>query len=168
MYRNMYRNLIPLDFEVSKEPWNIYVLSDGTKLKQRLVLTFVSKIKDTYDQLGRPIYQTSFMNLISVVAPEDLRGEPTYPPPTLREVAETASDKVLISKVEHEEPSSYKFEDGTEASFKTVITSIKRSSKYYDQFGMPFYSIDLSIVPSYDIPKSLWKNDNQRSTIEPH
>jgi len=163
----MYRMLIPLDFEVLEEPWNIYVLSDGTKLRQKLVLTYVVRISSSYDQLGRPIYQPSFMNLFSAVAPENLRGEPTYPPPTPREIAETASDKVLILKVEHEEPSSYKFEDGTVASFKTVITSIKRSSKY-DQFGMPIYSIDWSIVPSYEIPKELWKKDNQRSTIEPH
>jgi len=161
MYGNMHRNFIPLDFEVGEESWNIYVLSDGTKLRQKLVLTFVIKIKDTYDQLGRPIYQPSFVNLFSVVAPENLRGEPTYPPPTPREVAETASDKVLISKVEREEPSSYEFEDKTVASFKTVITSIKRSSKYYDQFGMPIYSIDWSIVPTYEIPNVLWKKGNQ-------
>ena len=157
---------VPLGFEVLEEPWNEYMLSDGTKLRQKLVLTYVAKIAGAYDQLGRPIYQPAFNLAFSVVAPKELRGQPSIPPPDMREVAETASEVVEISRVVRDEPSRYRFEDGTEASFKIVITTIKRSPKY-DQFGMPIYMVDWSLAPSYEIPKMLWRSRNASAAPGP-
>jgi len=149
----------PLGFEILEEPWNEYMLSDDTKLRQKLVLTYVAKIAGAYDQLGRPVYQPAFNVALSVVAPKELRGQPSIPPPDDREVAETASEVVQISRVVRDEPSRYRFEDGTGASIKIVITTIKRSSKY-DQFGMPIYMVDWSLAPSYEVPKTLWRSRN--------
>ena len=148
-----------LGFEVLEEPWNEYILSYGTKLRQKLVLTYMAKIAGAYDQLGRPIYQPAFNVALSVVAPKELRGQPSIPPPDIRKVTETASEVVQISRVVRDEPSRYKFDDGIEASIKIVITTIKRSPKY-DQFGMPIYLVDWSLAPGYEVPKTLWRSRN--------
>jgi hypothetical protein len=73
--------------DVLEEPWNEYILSDGTKLRQKLVLIHVARIAGAYGQLGRPIYQPAFNLAFSVVAPKELRGQPSIPPPDMREVA---------------------------------------------------------------------------------
>lgn len=77
----------PAGLRGPEEPWNEYILSDGTKLRQKLVLIYVARIAGAYDQLGRPIYQPAFNLSFSVVAPKELRGQPSIPPPDMREVA---------------------------------------------------------------------------------
>jgi hypothetical protein len=52
----MTAKLVPLEFEVIDEHWNVYLLSDGTKLKEKHVLLSIART-DTYDALGRPVYQ---------------------------------------------------------------------------------------------------------------
>ena len=65
-----------------------------------------------------------------------------------------------VEKAEYDEPNIYKIlGDETIASFKVAITSLKRSLKHYDQFGMPLYSIEWSLVSSFEIPKALWRKE---------
>jgi len=93
------------------------------------------------------------------LAPEELRGEPSNVVPSPRDLVEAGTEAVRVEKVEYEEPNIYKLEDGTVASFRIAITSIKRSLKYYDQFGMPVYIVESTVAPSFEIPKSLWKSE---------
>lgn len=44
-----------LDFEVVKEDWNEYKLSDGTTLKVKVVLTGVRRLKNRYTPTGDPV-----------------------------------------------------------------------------------------------------------------
>jgi len=154
----MSAKLTPLDFEVIDEHWNVYLLSDGTKLKEKHVLLSIART-DTYDALGRPIYQPSLFTFFVPLAPEELRGEPSNVVPSPRALVETGTEAVHIGKVEYEEPNIYRLEDGTVASFRITITSIKRSLKFFDQFGMPVYIIESTVAPSFEIPKSLWKSE---------
>ena len=86
-----------------------------------------------------------------------MRGEPSYVVPSLRALADAGTEAVRVEKVEYEEPNIYRLEDGTVASLKLAITSIKRSLKYYDQLGMPFYILESTVAPSFEISKSLLK-----------
>jgi len=150
--------LTPLDFEAIDEHWNVYLLSDGTKLKAKHVLLSIART-DAFDALGRPVYQPFFYTLLVALAPEELRGEPAQVVYSLRTIANAETEPVRVEKVVYDEPNIYKLEDGTVASFKLAITSIKRSLKYYDHLGMPFYILETSIEPSFEIPKSLWKSE---------
>jgi len=150
--------LTPLEFEVIDEHWNVYLLSDGTKLREKHVLLSIVRTDD-FDALGRPIYQPFFYTLLVVLAPEELRGEPSNVVYSMRTLANAETVPVRVEKVVFDEPNIYKLEDGTVASFKIAITSIKRSLKYYDHLGMPFYILETSIEPSFEIPKSLWKSE---------
>ena len=154
----MNAKLTPLEFEKIDEHWNVFLLSDGTKLKEKHVLLSIART-DTYDALGRPIYQPSLFTFFVPLAPEELRGEPSNVVPSPRALVEAGTEAVRVEKVEYEEPNIYKLEDGTHASFRIVITSIKRSLKYFDQFGMPVYIVESTIAPSFGVPKSLWKSE---------
>ena len=93
------------------------------------------------------------------LAPEELRGEPAHVVYSMRTLANAETEPVRVEKVVYDEPNIYKLEDGTIASFKIAITSIKRSLKYYDHLWMPFYIVESSVAPFFEIPKSLWKTE---------
>jgi len=154
----MNAKLAPLEFEVIDEHWNVYLLSDGTKLKEKHVLLSIART-DTYDALGRPIYQPFLFTLLVPLAPEELRGEPSNVVPSPRALVDAGTEAVRVEKVEYDEPNIYRLEDGTTASFRITITSIKRSLKYYDHLGMPVYIVESTVAPSFGIPKSLWKSE---------
>ncbi|PSN82955.1 hypothetical protein B9Q01_06355 [Candidatus Marsarchaeota G1 archaeon OSP_D] len=154
----MTAKLVPLEFEVIDEHWNVYLLSDGTKLKEKHVLLSIART-DTYDALGRPVYQPVLFTFLVPFAPEELRGEPSNVAPSPRALADAGTVAVRVEKVLYEEPNIYKLEDGTVASFRIAITSIKRSLKFFDQFGMPVYIVESTVAPSFEIPKSLWKSE---------
>jgi len=154
----MIAKLMPLEFEVIDEHWNVYLLSDGTKLREKHVLLSIART-DAFDALGRPVYQPFLFTFFVPLAPEELRGEPSNVAPSPRALADAGTEAVRVEKVEYEEPNIYRLEDGTIASFRIVITSVKRSLKYYDQFGVPVYIIESTVAPSFEIPKSLWKGE---------
>jgi len=154
----MNAKLTPLEFEIIDEHWNVFLLSDGTKLREKHVLLSIART-DTYDAFGRPVYQPSLFTFFVPLAPEDLRGEPSNVAPSPRALVEAGTEAVRVEKVLYEEPNIYKLEDGTVASFRITITSIKRSLKFYDPLGMPVYIIESTVAPSFEIPKSLWKSE---------
>lgn len=75
-------NAEDVDFEAIKEEWNEYKLSDGSKLKVKLVLIGVKRLKK-YQPDGKPIYIINSTNVVRVVdVPEKLKGKPSqrFPP----------------------------------------------------------------------------------------
>jgi len=65
-----------LDFEEESEQWNSYKLSDGTKLRIKLVLREVKRLKK-WKTDGTPIYLINSMNVVRAVdIPKELKQEP--------------------------------------------------------------------------------------------
>ncbi|MEM2101321.1 MAG: hypothetical protein QXS98_05280 [Candidatus Nitrosocaldus sp.] len=141
-----------IDFDVLNEPWNVYELSDGSRLRARLVLLNVLNTGQ-YDNLGKPIYQTAHTTLFVVRAPKELKGTPTIPLPDPSELLDYVSD-VSISKPLIDNWNTYSLDNGATLKIKLIITSIKRSSKY-DLFGEPIYVINSQPVVDLDVPKNL-------------
>ena len=61
-----------LRFEALKEPWNQYLLSDGTKVQVQTTLTTASKT-DRYDSKGEPIYIVNWVSNTKTEVPDSLR-----------------------------------------------------------------------------------------------
>ena len=57
----------------STELWNQYLLDDGALLKLKTVVTELFRVKDLYDESGNPVYVVKSGNIVTVVAPENLR-----------------------------------------------------------------------------------------------
>ncbi len=57
----------------STELWNQYLLDDGALLKLKTVVTELFRVKDLYDGSGNPVYVVKSGNIVTVIAPENLR-----------------------------------------------------------------------------------------------
>jgi hypothetical protein len=65
-----------IDFKELEEHWNVYQLSDGTKLKVRLILRGVKKLNQ-YEPDGIPIYVINSINVVRAVEiPPEVKAKP--------------------------------------------------------------------------------------------
>ncbi len=55
------------------EPFNEYLVEDGTVIKVKLVVTEILRLDDEYDAEGNPIYIVISANVPYVSAPDELR-----------------------------------------------------------------------------------------------
>lgn len=65
-----------VDVQSSQEHWNQYLLSDGTTLKLKIVVTEVWRAENTFDNEGNPMYLVKSGNVLVVTAPDELRRKP--------------------------------------------------------------------------------------------
>ena len=63
----------PVSVQSTQENWNEYLLSDGSVVKTKTVLTEVFRVIDEYDAEGNPIYVLRQGGILVVDAPEGLR-----------------------------------------------------------------------------------------------
>jgi hypothetical protein len=65
-----------IDFEESKEYWNVYRLKDGTTLKIKLVLVGIKRLKK-HNPDGTPIYMINSQNVVRAIdIPKELIAKP--------------------------------------------------------------------------------------------
>jgi hypothetical protein len=65
-----------VDFEESKEFWNVYKLKDGTTLKIKLVLAGIKRLKK-HNPDGTPIYIINSQNVVRAIdVPKGLIAKP--------------------------------------------------------------------------------------------
>jgi hypothetical protein len=144
-----------VDFEPIKEPWNIYELRDGTKLRIRTIVFNVMPT-DRFDEIGKPVYGVASANLMVARARKELRGQPSASPSTPAELADSIIEEAPITKTIRDEWNEYALMDGTKLKVKSVLISAKRTSKY-DGFGEPIYLVNSSVIMDVDAPKELWR-----------
>lgn len=57
----------------SNEPWNNYLLADGSTVRSKFVLSEVWRVIDEFDKDGNPVYVLSNSGIINVHAPDNLK-----------------------------------------------------------------------------------------------
>jgi hypothetical protein len=62
-----------IEVRQSNELWNDYLLSDGTALKMKTIVSEVWRIVGEYDNEGNPIYFVRSTNILNINAPDELR-----------------------------------------------------------------------------------------------
>ena len=142
---------IELDFEVIKEPWNKYNLTDGSNLKLRFTLL---KVRRTMIQQGKPNY--SIKSRIDVEAynvPQNLRGPPAKVPVPPEELKKAKKQEVGFSTL-FEEWAEYLVEDGTRIRAKTSLVEAFRTDRTNPD-GEPIYLANHSVSLTIKPPKSL-------------
>ncbi len=67
---------VDLDFTEVEEHWNIYQLSDGTKLKVKLIIRGVKRLTQ-FEPDGTPVYLINSMNVVRAVdIPDTVKAKP--------------------------------------------------------------------------------------------
>jgi hypothetical protein len=131
-----------VDFKVEGEHWQYYELSDGSKLKIKLVLTQVLRSRNQVNELGEPIYSWNTPTLLSMVSClNSLRSRPTDTPVTPDRIAESIDVEVDFKKVsQNDEWNVYTLTDGTILQLKPKVNGIART-KLKGQAGEPVYTV---------------------------
>ncbi len=57
----------------SSEPWSTYLLSDGTHVRMKVVLSEVWRVIDEYDKDGNPVYVIQSAGIMNTQAPDALK-----------------------------------------------------------------------------------------------
>lgn len=123
-----------LDFEVEKEGWNRYIISDGSLFKARLIMVAAQR----QVMIGpRPEkdweHKLDFVDLYSVISPDRLKGP--YTPdwsshPTPEQLAAVRQTEMEFTS-EAEPWNVYRFMDGTGVRVKmSVYRMVKIESKF--------------------------------------
>jgi hypothetical protein len=67
---------VDLDFTEVEEHWNVYQLSDGTKLKVKLIVRGVKRLNQ-FEPDGTPVYLINSMNVVRAVdIPDSVKAKP--------------------------------------------------------------------------------------------
>jgi len=62
-----------VDVTTSSEPWSNYLLSDGTTVRMKVVLSEVWRLIDEYDKDGNPMYVLQSAGIMSIQSPDELK-----------------------------------------------------------------------------------------------
>ncbi len=131
-------------FQTKREDWSEYELSDGTIIKIKAVPLKFLRVGNDYP-MNSTVLMTPF-------APQELRGEPTTPPPANDIELKQALDEVDMKFDTVNEPwNEYEIEGDITISVKTIATSIS-STFIRDPAGEPVYFVNHQIITKRNPP----------------
>ncbi len=157
-----------VDFKVENEDWQYYDLSDGSKLKIKLVLTQVLRSRKQVNEQGEPIYSWNAPTFLSIVSfSESMRGQPTDTPVTPDRITDSVDAEVDFEKVSKNDAwNVYDLSDGTELQLKLKINAIART-KLKGQAGEPIYTVATG-MPRYKIKvANNLRNKSRNNAVSP-
>jgi hypothetical protein len=139
-----------VDFKATNEDWQYYNLSDGSKIRVKLVLGQVWRSKTQQNPIsGEPLYVWNSQNVVAIVSyPDSLRGQPTAIQMTAEAIAQNVEQTVEFElSGKQDEWGSYNLNDGSKLRLRLNLTSVYRT-KFRGQAGEPIYSISTGL-PNY-------------------
>ena len=128
-----------IDFEIIKEPWNKYQISDGSVLRTRTILKKVERVMDG----NKVSFNVDGQTLTVVHADAALRGTPNNRPVTKDEMLKSIDKDDMRYDTLAQEFNEYILDDGTKIKIYTNVIKISRL-KLYDIRGDPMYLVDSS------------------------
>ena len=145
-------NFIVLDFKVVKEFWDVYDLNDGTKLKNRVILTGVKKLNSNSINIGNNgknnknnEYEFDFQSIQSFIFSEKSKGNP-HTNFYKKEELDTSYKIEVPHSVISEKWNEYAVkDDGTRIKLKSTVTDVKKSNIFL-QNGDPIYNVRIKIL----------------------
>jgi hypothetical protein len=152
-------NLLVLDFNVVKEFWDVYDLNDGTKLKNRVILTGVKKLNinsTDIDNDGKSNksneYEFDFQSIQSFIFSEKSKGDPHTNTYKKQELDSSYRIEVPYSVVSEKWNEYTVNDDGTKLKLKSTVTDVKKSNIFL-QNGDPIYNVRIKILSKVIRPK---------------
>ncbi len=133
----MPRNYV--DFEIIKEPWNKYSISDGSEIKTRFVLKSVWHTLDN-GKIKKFIEPERF---IVIMCDPSLQGMPSSEMPNKSELLKNIEVNNSRYTTTSYDANEYLLDEGTRILVHNNITKISRTT-LYDIRGNRMYDVDLT------------------------
>src|SRR5690349_6946912 len=140
-----------LDFKVIKEFWDMYQLADGTKLKNRVILTGVKKLindnKKSFDNTSNNgnEYEFDFQSIQSFIFSNKSKGNPHTRAYTKQELEMSYKIETPFNTISEKWNEYIISEDGTKLKLKSNVTQIQKSDIVL-QNGDPIYNVRIKIL----------------------
>lgn len=126
-----------LDFEIHKEPWNIYQVSDGSRLRIRIVLKEVRRIVDG----GVPKYHITTEAMIALICKPELKGRPSAATPSGDESQRNIERADIPFETIAHDNNDYLLSDDTRIKIHFNLGEVSRTA-LYDGNGDRVYVIN--------------------------
>lgn len=124
----------PIDFEVLKETWCKYQVSDGTKINMREVLLAVRRV--VVD--GIPRYSVKTDTQTTLLCDPKLRGKPAQRAPAMEELSRAVEQHDMRYDTISADHSSYLLDDRTKIKINVTLVDVSRTT-LYDPLGDRIY-----------------------------
>lgn len=129
-------NIRSLGFEIIKEPWNKYQISDNSVLRTRTILKKVERKIE-----GEKISFSMDAQTLTVVDADDtLKGPPSKKINTKEELMKSIEKEDMRYDTLSQEFNEYQLDDGTKIKIFTHVSKISRTN-LKDAKGDPIYSV---------------------------
>lgn len=141
----MNTNNIPfkeVEFEIEKEVWNRYELSDNAELRIRGVIIKILKGPDAPDPVQTP-FTGEIKNLTNIVPMQGyaLFGQKTNKTYSVEELQRARKVPVNFNTLV-EDWNTYRLTDGSRIKTKLVVTQVQRLEGIFDAHGIPVYNVE--------------------------
>src|SRR5919112_5776335 len=151
--------IVTLDFKVIKEFWDIYQLDDGTRLKNRVILTGVKKlindskrIIDNTSNKGDE-YEFDFQSIQSFIFSNKSKGNPHTKAYTKQELELSYKIETPFNTISEKWNEYTINDDETKLKLKSTVTQIQKSNIVL-QNGDPIYNVRIKILSKIIRPKT--------------
>jgi hypothetical protein len=136
-----------LDFDVFKEPWNKYQLSDDAILKTKLVVTQIRKrvIED-----NKADYSFDMQAIVVILTNE--KGKPDTKNYSPQEIEAAVIKDDIRYDIITEEWNEYVIDDGSRLRIKSTVTRVAKTS-LFDKMGTPQYSVEFNNIAQVKMPR---------------
>jgi hypothetical protein len=151
--------IVTLDFKVIKEFWDMYQLADGTKLKNRVILTGVKKLinnnKKSIDNTSNKVneYEFDFQSIQSFIFSNKSKGNPNTKAYTKQELEQSYKIETPFNIISEKWNEYIINEDETKLKLKSTVTQIQKSDIVL-QNGDPIYNVRIKILSKIIRPKN--------------
>lgn len=148
-----------LSFEVVKERWSRYKLSDGSVVKSKFILINILGEKNFQEQVKKSQtekkevklgLQMQSYNVVGVEVSDNMRGPPDHKKYSVQELEASVVENDLDLEIISESWNSYNVAGKVILKIKSTPISIDKTSKF-DSQGIPIYiynfSADIKATP---------------------
>ena len=140
-------DLNSLDFKVSREFWDIYELSDGTNLKNRVILTGVKKPLKELNSQNTPVneYEFDFHSIQSFIFSKKSKGEPHTKLYTKQDLDSSYTIEIPYKIISERWNEYLIIDEKIKLKLKSTVTKIQKSTIVL-QNGDPIYNVKIKIL----------------------
>lgn len=143
-----------VEFEIVKEGWNEYELSDGARLRTKLTL---GKVVTSAGVPPKNATEYGFNTQMMVLAyvPQDMKGTPSG-----RRLTPQEMNDAVVEDLEFEQTkvatNEYLLENGVRIKLRLMLTRVGKTDQFTSD-GSPLYAVNNQIVPQIKVPRGFRK-----------